>query len=686
MVAGFENSPTSPGVISGGANSAAQGQFGYGISPIVMIPPDPPSGSSGNPTRILGANYASCGTNLVGGDPAKVEYLASINTAPYSLRLQNATWVDVECLNLNGEGAASAFGIFTGNATSGNITLKNLTIGGYNSSGIQGTVGGAWTVTDVEIQYNAKAGWNFDDGFGDPSTGSVTASYLGIDWNGCAQEWPLVHTIPIANGGCLDDSSGGYGDGIGTPETPLTFSCDHCRGTNNTQDGYDFVHAVGGTISITNSNFSGNMGGNIKIGPEASVTVYNNTVMVNCLRLKYAYPGVQTGYNTNLSDFCRAAGDGNAANMLTSAEYVGNAYAVGTAVTGTDTHFTTQLSIGNVIAPADFPFSTYGGITVTHITDDTHLTVSGSYPTNWGSSGSPLHLIYIPGGTPSSSSVDTWHNNDLIGYGATMIVGTCLTGTLVGGGSASASTDLSYCTGYTYIFKNNGVLGYVDQNCDFGSCGDGTTPPELFFGVLPTVQDYNIFTNLVACPSVGAHDSCAKLMDFVSQPASPVPSGQESNLDNFNYNITSGSDAIHGGTTPCPSTDQAGATQTSPCTIGAVVLAGTPTAATPTFSPVAGTYTGTQNVTISTSTGGATLCYTIDGTTPTANGAGTCTHGTTYSTAVSVASSLTLKAIASESGFLDSAVGSAAYTINPPPTPNVTLINVKISGQTKIGQ
>lgn len=94
--------------------------------------------------------------------------------------------------------------------------------------------------------------------------------------------------------------------------------------------------------------------------------------------------------------------------------------------------------------------------------------------------------------------------------------------------------------------------------------------------------------------------------------------------------------------------------------------AGPPTVNTPTFSPVAGTYGSTQSVTINTTTSGATLCYTIDGSTPTANGAGTCTHGTTYSTAVSVASSLTIKAIGTLSGDSDSAVGSAAYVITPP--------------------
>jgi hypothetical protein len=91
--------------------------------------------------------------------------------------------------------------------------------------------------------------------------------------------------------------------------------------------------------------------------------------------------------------------------------------------------------------------------------------------------------------------------------------------------------------------------------------------------------------------------------------------------------------------------------------------------AAPTFSPVAGTYSGSQNVTISDSVGGATICFTTDGSTPTANGAGVCTHGSTYSATVAVTVSLTIKAIASESGYLDSSVASAAYVIigiNPP--------------------
>lgn len=98
-------------------------------------------------------------------------------------------------------------------------------------------------------------------------------------------------------------------------------------------------------------------------------------------------------------------------------------------------------------------------------------------------------------------------------------------------------------------------------------------------------------------------------------------------------------------------------------TAGAYNAAGGSTVATPTFSPGAGTYSSSQSVTISSSTSGATLCYTTDGSTPTANGAGTCTHGTTYSTAVTVAVNETLKAVGSLSGDSDSSVGSAAYVL-----------------------
>ncbi|MGA2975823.1 MAG: chitobiase/beta-hexosaminidase C-terminal domain-containing protein [Spirochaetia bacterium] len=82
---------------------------------------------------------------------------------------------------------------------------------------------------------------------------------------------------------------------------------------------------------------------------------------------------------------------------------------------------------------------------------------------------------------------------------------------------------------------------------------------------------------------------------------------------------------------------------------------------TPTFSPAAGTYATPQGVTISTTTTGASIRYTTDGTDPSS------TAGTLYSTPVSVAVTTTIKAIAYMTGMADSAVASAAYTITGDP-------------------
>ena len=284
MISGYEQGTGLIGTIAGSSSGHCAG-----VSQCTM--PSIPSGTSGNPTRILGANYASCGTHLFGGDPTKVEYMGVVNTdGVFAIAVNNSQWVDIECLNVNGEGSQGTYGIFLGNSgnprTAANITLNKHTLQGFTSRGIIGPIAGPFTVTDTELYLTGLAGWDFDDGSGDFSNGSVTASYLGIDWSGCKQEWPPVHAIPVANNGCQDDSGIGYGDGAATPVTPnLNFSCDHCRFTHNTQDGSDFVHTINSTISITNSSYEANMGSNMKMGPEASVTLYNNQVNANCIRM-----------------------------------------------------------------------------------------------------------------------------------------------------------------------------------------------------------------------------------------------------------------------------------------------------------------------------------------------------------------------------------------------------------------
>ena len=85
----------------------------------------------------------------------------------------------------------------------------------------------------------------------------------------------------------------------------------------------------------------------------------------------------------------------------------------------------------------------------------------------------------------------------------------------------------------------------------------------------------------------------------------------------------------------------------------------TPTCATPTFSPEAGSYEGTQNVTIS-STAGATIYYTTDGSTPS-------TSSSVYSNPIAVSADMTIKAYAVKSKYNDSEVAEAAYIITEGP-------------------
>ena len=108
---------------------------------------------------------------------------------------------------------------------------------------------------------------------------------------------------------------------------------------------------------------------------------------------------------------------------------------------------------------------------------------------------------------------------------------------------------------------------------------------------------------------------------------------------------------------------------------------GPPKAATPTFSPVAGTYATSQAVTISTATGGATICYTTDGGTPTASTPGTC-DGLTYSSPVTLTSFQLLTAIATKTAFSNSDFGTGMYLIGSA-TPTLPQLQVDVSMPTQ---
>jgi hypothetical protein len=79
------------------------------------------------------------------------------------------------------------------------------------------------------------------------------------------------------------------------------------------------------------------------------------------------------------------------------------------------------------------------------------------------------------------------------------------------------------------------------------------------------------------------------------------------------------------------------------------------TVTTPTFSPTGCTFSDTQSVTM-TSTDGATIYYTTDGTTPTTSSSHITSGGS-----ISLSATTTIKAMAVKSGMVNSSVASATY-------------------------
>lgn len=80
--------------------------------------------------------------------------------------------------------------------------------------------------------------------------------------------------------------------------------------------------------------------------------------------------------------------------------------------------------------------------------------------------------------------------------------------------------------------------------------------------------------------------------------------------------------------------------------------------ATPTISPNGGTYTSSVSVTLADSTSGASIYYTLDGSTPT-------TGSTLYSAPFTLSTNATVNALAVLSGYSNSVVASASFNVSP---------------------
>lgn len=115
----------------------------------------------------------------------------------------------------------------------------------------------------------------------------------------------------------------------------------------------------------------------------------------------------------------------------------------------------------------------------------------------------------------------------------------------------------------------------------------------------------------------------------------------------------------------------------------------TPVAGNPTFSPAAGSYSGTQSVALSSTGSGAYVCYktgtSIPAILPWPDSFGGCLNGTLYSGPISVAASETIYAAAGTTYTgLPSNMTSAAYTISGSTAPTSIGGSVKFGGKASI--
>jgi hypothetical protein len=210
------------------------------------------------------------------------------------------------------------WGVVITNTTS-NILLQDLYIHGFTNLGIGGPLGGPTTLNRVSIDFNAFAGWNFDDGIPTPDApgSSLTQSYVTMVGNGCLEEYPIVHTQYPAKS-CWDQGSGGFGDAwSGQASLLSSFTCDHCNISYNMKDGAMGPHSLIHNLKLTNSVWIGNMGQSGKWGQDAGSTfLFENNLMVgNCMRLSQQLPGAAQNFNITtglpgsyLSTYCRAGG------------------------------------------------------------------------------------------------------------------------------------------------------------------------------------------------------------------------------------------------------------------------------------------------------------------------------------------------------------------------------------------
>ncbi|HET9819668.1 MAG TPA: hypothetical protein VFP92_10945 [Rhodanobacteraceae bacterium] len=260
-----------------------------------------PSGTAGNPTRILGAGWDS-------GCTAPPE-LWGTEGANWMLSLDGSSHVVIACLDITdhayctlnyrpdpartcpyhvsggadpGMGDYARVGLHA--QDSDDVTLQDVSIHGLGDQGVQAGRISNWTVTRVTVAGNGNVGWNGDlggNGSNSKNSGNLTFTDLVVKWNGCQEHYPVDGGYDL----CYGQEQGGYGDGLGEALTGGVWTFIRPKFYRNTSDGLDLLYLDGtGSVTIDRGYFARNVGNDLKTAGNATIT--NSVFIANCAVFK----------------------------------------------------------------------------------------------------------------------------------------------------------------------------------------------------------------------------------------------------------------------------------------------------------------------------------------------------------------------------------------------------------------